>query len=592
MHRLTPRRLDRRTLLRAALVAPAAAAAWDTWRSALRASASSAVVGRVTDLATGQPIGGARLGARFQRAEAWTAGDGNFHLPIQPGVHEVTCIASGYVGASRPGVLVGAESPARVDFALLPSAADPRLDRLAEAFRPGDQLGLFAEPDGEPRVRASAMVPCSVQIRQTDGSLRTMDMNEYLRGVVPSEMPAWWGSNGGFEALKAQAVAARSYAVAVTLARGWLYADTRDQVWNPANVNDVTDNAVTSTGYEVLTAGGRVITGFYSASCGGHGADGGQSYTVGRRDHLPSPAAAPARLNLSTDDAAAGFWGAGQSPDAFCKVTAPGVYRWPVTWQREKLEATLDTYLSHPSIPVSSTAGISAQYRVGELGTLVGMAAIRRGNSGKILTFRITGRRNGQDRTWDVHSEYWIRFVLRRSADDPFLFRSANLVFSFERNADGSIRAVTAYGGGYGHGVGLCQDGAYGMAQQGYQYREILAQYYSDAFFDATSGGGCLIAMSSPADGALYLRGSSVTLTWSGPYVEYQVEVRDAGGTSMFVRSYSTDRSVTVSTVGWPAGIYRWRVGARTDAGPTISAERQFVLAERLYRSSFPIVRE
>jgi stage II sporulation protein D len=47
-----------------------------------------------------------------------------------------------------------------------------------------------------------------------------------------------------------------------------------------------------------------------------------------------------------------------------------------------------------------------------------------------------------------------------------------------ELNPDGTIASFTFHGRGYGHGVGLCQVGAFGMARAGRSYEEILKHYY------------------------------------------------------------------------------------------------------------------
>jgi stage II sporulation protein D len=55
------------------------------------------------------------------------------------------------------------------------------------------------------------------------------------------------------------------------------------------------------------------------------------------------------------------------------------------------------------------------------------------------------------------------------------------VVFEIQRREDGTVDAVTFSGKGWGHGIGLCQVGAYGMALRGASYREILSHYYSGA---------------------------------------------------------------------------------------------------------------
>jgi stage II sporulation protein D len=98
----------------------------------------------------------------------------------------------------------------------------------------------------------------------------------YLRGVVPWEMPHRWNA----EALKAQAVAARSYALA-TLKHGQsfdLYADTRDQVYGGIRAeSDATNAAVGATAGQVLTWSGRPALTYYFSTSGGRTAAAGDS---------------------------------------------------------------------------------------------------------------------------------------------------------------------------------------------------------------------------------------------------------------------------------------------------------------------------
>ena len=80
-----------------------------------------------------------------------------------------------------------------------------------------------------------------------DGQVRVLELEEYLRAVVPAEMPALWP----LEALQAQAVAARSYALwriaNPRTADFDLYGDERDQVFNEARVHPRSDQAVRET---------------------------------------------------------------------------------------------------------------------------------------------------------------------------------------------------------------------------------------------------------------------------------------------------------------------------------------------------------
>ena len=104
-----------------------------------------------------------------------------------------------------------------------------------------------------------------------NGSLRAVNsvgLEGYLFGVVPSEMPRAWLP----EALKAQAVAARSYALAKRKTGSWfdLYPDTRSQVYlGIAGEASSTTAAVQETAGQVVLYGGRVATTYFFSSSGG-----------------------------------------------------------------------------------------------------------------------------------------------------------------------------------------------------------------------------------------------------------------------------------------------------------------------------------
>jgi len=100
--------------------------------------------------------------------------------------------------------------------------------------------------------------------------INDVDLESYIQGVVPSEMPARWNT----EALKAQAIAARSYAVANMGKRARLGFDlkdnTEDQVYNGASVETIkTNDVVKQTRGQVLVCGNKVIPAYYHASSGG-----------------------------------------------------------------------------------------------------------------------------------------------------------------------------------------------------------------------------------------------------------------------------------------------------------------------------------
>ena len=107
--------------------------------------------------------------------------------------------------------------------------------------------------------------------------INDIDLELYLLGVVPSEMPSSWN----IEAHKAQAIAARSYAVAnigKRASRGYDLKDTpEDQAYGGASAEtQKTNKAVIDTKGQVLVNNSKVISAFYHASAGGHTVNSGQ----------------------------------------------------------------------------------------------------------------------------------------------------------------------------------------------------------------------------------------------------------------------------------------------------------------------------
>jgi len=130
-------------------------------------------------------------------------------------------------------------------------------------------------------------------------------------------------------------------------------------------------------------------------------------------------------------------------------------FRWEVAKDRRELEKTLDD--------------------VAPVGRLRNLSIRRRGASGRVAELEVTG-------TAGVAVVEGFR--LRRALGLPeTLFE-----MSLQHEADGLLRRVVFRGRGWGHGVGLCQVGAYGMAQRGESHRDILRHYYTGVKFGRYAG--------------------------------------------------------------------------------------------------------
>jgi stage II sporulation protein D len=131
------------------------------------------------------------------------------------------------------------------------------------------------------------------------------------------------------------------------------------------------------------------------------------------------------------------------------------VYAWEVRKTGDELEDAVNKRLS--------------------VGRLEDLRVIRRGRSGRIVELQVVGS-NG---TTTVKG-----FDVRNLLD----LRESLTVIELQRDASGRIASAVFAGKGWGHGVGLCQVGAYGMAQRGADYREILQHYYPGIAITKSAG--------------------------------------------------------------------------------------------------------
>ena len=167
------------------------------------------------------------------------------------------------IGSTKPFMVVDARGKVR---RLKPGTQNVVAAKLAQLRSP-----LRFVPGASPLSLDGEVYRGALLVHKRAGRLTIVNrlpLDRYLRGVVPWEMPDDWHP----EALRAQAVVARSYALA-TLKPGTLfdlYADTRSQVYGGVRAEEVSTNlAIGSTAGKVLFWNGRVATTFYHSTSGG-----------------------------------------------------------------------------------------------------------------------------------------------------------------------------------------------------------------------------------------------------------------------------------------------------------------------------------
>ncbi|MCX6639381.1 MAG: SpoIID/LytB domain-containing protein [bacterium] len=301
-------------------------------------------------------------------------------------------------------------------------------------------------------------------------AISELQIDQYLKGVVPAEMPAGYP----LEALKAQALAARSEVLAKLGSKHTndpfdFCANVHCQVYSgTTNEAESTNEAVASTRGEVLYYENEICDAVYSAVCGGHTEHKHNVWNPPEEAYLQGIYdAAPNQLDQLKYDLSkekdVRRW-IEERPDVFCSLNRDGIptilayskkyFRWEVSYSRKELEDII-------------------KKRTGEdIGTLYDIITLQRGVSGRLIEIEVLGSRKNVR----IKKELNIRRVL-----SPTYLRSACFVIDIEMGDMGTPLTFTFRGAGWGHGVGMCQIGAAVMALDGYKYREILSHYYTDS---------------------------------------------------------------------------------------------------------------
>ncbi len=300
--------------------------------------------------------------------------------------------------------------------------------------------------------------------------VNVLSLKNYLKGVVPNEMPVRFG----LEALKAQSVAARNYAVTPRV-KAYQEFDVCDsvacQVYYGANTeSEPADKAIEQTdGIIAVDNENNPILALYSSTAGGYTESYENTFSDPQTKsfpskHIPYLVSLPDNTEfpkLNTDEEAEKFYTS--KPESFDDQSP--YYRWSKEWTADELQEVLNKTL----IAQSKTGFISPFVSdKSEIGNIKSIKALERGNSGKIIKLEISTDKN----TFVIEKELVIRRCFQKNG---ISLPSANFVINYI-NSETPVYKFS--GGGFGHGVGLSQWGAGKMSSSGYRYDEILKHYY------------------------------------------------------------------------------------------------------------------
>ncbi len=354
--------------------------------------------------------------------------------------------------------------------------------------------------------------------------INELSIEEYLYAVVPSEMPVSYGN----EALKVQAVCARSYAFNQLYANKYsAYGAHVDdsvscQVYNNVAENDASIMAVKDTYGKVLTQGGKVITAYYFSTSCGHTASIEDVWQDAKEaKYLTGNLQTEERMTVdfSKDEVFRGFLAKdavsvmtdGTKKEEAVTTYDSGflMYRWNVTMDVATLSKQINKYLAdcYNSNKTSILTYVRSQelndateipgativegkvfksIPVSTIGTLTDMKVITRGSSGIIKELLIKGTEN----TVLVRYQTNIRKLLAPVATEVVRLDGSTVngmsllpsaFFVIDKSNESSKTTFTLTGGGFGHGTGMSQNGVKTMVSRGKSYEEILKHYYTDA---------------------------------------------------------------------------------------------------------------
>lgn len=287
-----------------------------------------------------------------------------------------------------------------------------------------------------------ACYPGSFAFRAKNGKLdaiNIVDVEDYLRGVIPYEIGKLDSSR--IEALKAQAVAARTYAYKHFNSREALgfdvYADTKDQVYKGLEGSTpLTDAAVKATAGVVITYNGEFIIAYYHSTCGGKT----ETLATWNRPDLP--------YLKSTSDLM-------KDGTPYCKESS--YTKWDRTFTDKEV---LEMVRRNADEAKAKYSGFKPE----SIKKIKSIKIKDKLPGGRIMTLQVLTDKG----TLEILTDR-TRWLFKKGSN---ILPSSK----FSIKHDGSTWTLT--GSGFGHGVGMCQMGVRARAKDGQSFEQILTHYY------------------------------------------------------------------------------------------------------------------
>lgn len=316
--------------------------------------------------------------------------------------------------------------------------------------------GIKARSGYSVRLSEGAQFRGDIEFRVKDKALiliNHIDLEEYLYGVLPAEMYQVWP----LEALKAQAVAARSYILnrmqSSAAAEYDVYVGKDTAYWGYNSEKPHTTTAVYETfGIAMFTPKGLPLEALFSTNSGGYTSTAATAWGGSKYNYVVPVPDKKIKMNKIAPTAGQLAMFIKSPPPMYCYVPKYSPYssfRWCIQYSREELENLVDPQHS--------------------IGYIKGIKVDSRDISGRITSLTVQGT---------------LGVIVIGSRDIRTKLgglKSAMFVCEYQMARNGLPDTFMFIGGGWGHGVGMCQTGVCGMALDGIGFRQIIAHYYPEA---------------------------------------------------------------------------------------------------------------
>jgi SpoIID/LytB domain protein len=311
------------------------------------------------------------------------------------------------------------------------------------------------------------------------------DIDQYVYGVLQGEMPASFQ----LEALKAQAVAARTYGLRPRIDHAQDFCNVCDsylccQVF--AGVQHVQSErhkeAIESTRSEILVYQDQPILALFSSCAGGRTEDYQYCFSDLGTNRFPGTALPYLKAVSESDTSSSSSL---EAPTLKYLLTEknPQTYdAWSshFKWQVEISADALEAHMHHTIellLADKEQAPFVMSPKSGVFGHIEGFEVEQRGQAGTIVCLAVKTSKG----VWRIKKELVIRNAFANPEIKLKRLSSARFILSEKRSSNGLLDSIAVAGLGWGHGVGMQQTGAEGMAKHNIKYEAILAHYFAPA---------------------------------------------------------------------------------------------------------------